>query len=447
MTAALVWLMGFLAVLAALIFMVLILSWWRYRKTTGQQNNKTHQNWLIIYASQSGHAQRIAQQTAAYLSANVQDIAGLSITQLQRYSWVLWVVSTYGSGEPPDAARKFARQVMMRKDIQLAQMQFGVLALGDDHYPDFAAFGIQLAQWLEQCGAHTIFPVITVNRMAAAQLTAWYQAIAGVNHLSTAELSAAHTLVQQGWHALKLVRCEWVNPLDREYPVYRLQLKQAGLDWQPGDTLEIQCGSPEVVRTYSICSLPAQSHIELLVRQHRTPAGLGQGSGWLTVQAIAEQEIPVRICTNSRFHLPEYNVPIIFVANGTGLAGIASLLQQRMQQSVVEPNRNWLIWGERYSEADMYCLPWVDSWQKSGILSRCDTVFSRDGATLRYVQDVLLSHPAQVRQWIDEGAFVYVCGSQSGMAKAVEQAFGQILGNELLEALKESQRYRQDIYG
>jgi sulfite reductase (NADPH) flavoprotein alpha-component len=65
---------------------------------------------LLTFATQTGHAERIALQTAAALqSAGVavvlQPLVRLSVDALQRYRKVLLVASTFGDGDPPDSLR------------------------------------------------------------------------------------------------------------------------------------------------------------------------------------------------------------------------------------------------------------------------------------------------------------------------------------------------------
>ena len=56
------------------------------------------------------------------------------------------------------------------------------------------------------------------------------------------------------------------------------------------------------------------------------------------------------------------------------------------------------------------------------------------------------AQPDAVRQWLEDGAAVYVCGSLQGMATGVEEALVDIVGAERLEALIAEGRYRRDVY-
>ena len=82
----------------------------------------------------------------------------------------------------------------------------------------------------------------------------------------------------------------------------------------------------------------------------------------------------------------------------------------------------------------------------SGDLARLDLAFSRDQAQKVYVQDRLRESAEQVRQWLDQGAAIYICGSLQGMAAGVDQALIDMLGAEAVEKLIEQGRYRRDVY-
>ncbi len=62
------------------------------------------------------------------------------------------------------------------------------------------------------------------------------------------------------------------------------------------------------------------------------------------------------------------------------------------------------------------------------------------------MQDVLLKEQTTLKQWIDDGAIIYVCGCLSGMGEGVHQALTDILGQSMLEALQLQQRYIRDVY-
>ena len=146
---------------------------------------------------------------------------------------------------------------------------------------------------------------------------------------------------------------------------------------------------------------------------------------------------------NSGFHAPEADCPLILIGNGTGLAGLRSLLKQRIGAGHL---RNWLLFGERNAAHDFYCREELGGWQASGELARLDLAFSRDQAAKLYVQDRLRMAAEHLRNWVAEGAAIYVCGSLDGMAGGVDEVLREVLGAAQVEALIEQGRYRRDVY-
>ncbi|MFW2125408.1 flavodoxin domain-containing protein, partial [Acinetobacter ursingii] len=71
----------------------------------------------------------------------VKPLQQLTESELQQAELVLFVVSTYGTGEAPDLATSFSKK-MMKQSLDLSSMQFAVLALGSKEYPEsFCSFG------------------------------------------------------------------------------------------------------------------------------------------------------------------------------------------------------------------------------------------------------------------------------------------------------------------
>ncbi len=93
---------------------------------------------------------------------------------------------------------------------------------------------------------------------------------------------------------------------------------------------------------------------------------------------------------------------------------------------------------------------------KSGLLTRLDVAFSRDQHEKVYVQHRLLEQAEQVWQWIEQGAYLYVCGDAQYMAKDVHQALITIAiqqggldkdqAEQFINDLRKAKRYQRDVY-
>ncbi|MEJ0034495.1 MAG: hypothetical protein WDO68_00160 [Gammaproteobacteria bacterium] len=88
----------------------------------------------------------------------------------------------------------------------------------------------------------------------------------------------------------------------------------------------------------------------------------------------------------------------------------------------------------------------LQRWRASGALTRLDLAFSRDQDERVYVQHVVQRSEKEIREWVAQGATIYVCGSAAGMATAVDEALAGALGREALNRLLAERRYRRDVY-
>jgi sulfite reductase (NADPH) flavoprotein alpha-component len=407
---------------------------------------------LIAFASQTGFAHQLALQTAQSLQSaghavELADLADLDIDVLSKAERALFVVSTTGEGDAPDSAAKFVRNVLS-KDARLATLRYGLLALGDRQYDNFCAFGHQLDRWLRQRGAQTLFDMIEVDDGDDGALRHWQHNLALA--FEAPDLPDWEAPSYQRW---QLTAREHVNPGSAGDPCFHIELRPlegSKLEWQAGDIVEIDPNNSSTTdqrlphREYSIASLPSDGALHLLVRQMKRPNGeLGLGSGWLTQQAAIGTEVLLRVRANPNFHPPAADAPLLLIGNGTGIAGLRALLKARIAHN---RKRNWLIFGERNAAHDRFYRADLDTWQAQGCLTKLDLVFSRDQAERRYVQHRVAECAADLRQWIAEGAYIYVCGSLDGMAPGVHAALVEALGAETVEMLAEEGRYRRDVY-
>ncbi|MDF3934921.1 sulfite reductase flavoprotein subunit alpha [Pseudomonas citronellolis] len=459
--------------------------------------------WLVGYASQSGFAEQLAWQSAGQLQAaghavRVEPLARLDRQQLEATRNALFVVSTFGDGEAPDSARGFERK-LLGEAAGLGQLRFAVLALGDRQYQAFCGFARRLQGWLQGQGAQPLFDGVEVDNGDAAALRDWQQRLAQLTGVAAPAPQA--TAQFELW---SLAGRELLNPGSQGESTWllRLQAPSGGADWRAGDLVEILPQHPRervlgwlarlgvdsmacveaeggrlslvdalagrelpanlghlvglhsqalfdalvplAPREYSIASLPSDGALELIVRQERHPDGsLGVGSGWLTEYLQLGAGLALRPRRNAGFHLPEEDRPLILVGNGSGLAGLRALLRASIGEG---RQRNWLLFGERNREHDFYCQEELEGYLARGELQRLDVAFSRDQAQKVYVQDRLREQAERLRQWLEEGAAIYVCGSLEGMAGGVDAVLREALGELAVEALLEEGRYRRDVY-
>lgn len=411
----------------------------------GVANAHTDADYWIVYATQTGTAEQLAWNTATILQsggikASVKNISVLDKATLESAKKILFLVSTFGEGEAPDSARGFARK-LLKSSLPLTQLQFGVLALGDKRYVDYCSFAIQVEQWLLSNGANPLFSRIDVDNGNELAIHQWQQQIAMISGVENVTAWAAPEY--EDW---RLQKRELLNAGSVGTPVYRVTLQPSApgnTHWQAGDILEIRPqNNPDLPhREYSIASLTTDGQLDLVVRQAFNEKGeLGLGSGWLTATAEEGGKVLARIRANPSFHAPQANCPMILIGAGTGIAGLRAHLHERYLK---DQQQHWLIFGERQRSHDRLFANELDRWQQSGFLTELDEVYSRDGEG--YVQNIVASKQQQLCEWLDRGAAIYVCGGLA-MGAGVHQALIEILGENDLQQLIETNRYRRDVY-
>jgi sulfite reductase (NADPH) flavoprotein alpha-component len=407
---------------------------------------------LVVHASQTGAAEQLAWQTAQALQGaavplRVTALGTLTAAQIAGASQILFVASTCGEGDAPDSAMPFVRRVMDAAGTPaLSGLPYGLLALGDRTFTGFCAFGRRLDDWLQARGARPLFERIEVDALAPADLARWQQALGRLS--GRGDPLAWREPARETW---RLARRTHVNPGSQGAPVFHLELEPpAGATpaWEPGDLLQVRVPhAPDAPREYTIASIPADGRAHLLVRQQRrTDGALGLASGWLTAGVPVGGDVVLSLRPHRNFRLGDNaQRPLILVGNGTGIAGLRAHLRARASHAGTRP-RSWLVFGERQAAHDFHFRDDIEAWQADGTLDHVDLAFSRDQAQRHYVQDRLRAQGARVRQWLDDGAAVYVCGSLQGMAPGVEDALVEIVGRERVQALIAQGRYRRDVY-
>ncbi|OYW76856.1 MAG: sulfite reductase subunit alpha [Verrucomicrobia bacterium 12-59-8] len=157
----------------------------------------------------------------------------------------------------------------------------------------------------------------------------------------------------------------------------------------------------------------------------------------------------------NHFRLPtDLTKPVIMVGPGTGIAPFRAFLEER--EATQASGKNWLFFGDQKRASDFLYHDQIIEWVQKGHLTRLDTAFSRDQEEKIYVQTRMLQAANELWQWLEEGAYFYVCGDAKRMAKDVDEALHSIIqtagGKSADEAaayvaqMKKEKRYARDVY-
>ena len=212
-------------------------------------------------------------------------------------------------------------------------------------------------------------------------------------------------------------------------------------------------------RLYSIASsqktFPESVHLTIATLSYETYGRIRKGVASNFLAACESEKVLVFVHTAKHFRLPEDpSVPVIMVGPGTGVAPFRAFLQERGMTS--GSGKNWLFFGDQKAEFDFLYKDELQEFQRSGVLNRLDTAFSRDQEHKIYVQNRMLENASEIYAWLEQGGYFYVCGDATRMAGDVDLALHQIIeraggksaeeAKEYVEAMKQAKRYRRDVY-
>ena len=189
----------------------------------------------------------------------------------------------------------------------------------------------------------------------------------------------------------------------------------------------------------------------------------GRARGGLCTQFMADEidtsgaPIGVFMSPTKSFVLPDdKDIDIIMVGPGTGIAPFRAFMEQRVHDG--GGGKNWLFFGDQSEKTEFYYKDEIESWIDGGHLYRFTTAWSRDQEEKIYVQHRLKEHGAEIWEWFERGAYFYICGDKTYMAKDVHRALIQIAidhggmseddATHFIEKtmMREEKRYLRDVY-
>lgn len=144
----------------------------------------------LLVGSVLGTAFDVAGQMQAALEAE-----GMNVDRVEQPQWsdvinapdrlLLWCVSTTGRGDFPGNIAPLMQEIMPER-CSLEGWRYGIVALGDSHYPTFCGAGKAVDERLTQCGAQRLGSRLEIDvsetdypdEDALAWLPEWQAAVA-----------------------------------------------------------------------------------------------------------------------------------------------------------------------------------------------------------------------------------------------------------------------------
>jgi sulfite reductase (NADPH) flavoprotein alpha-component len=142
------------------------------------------------------------------------------------------------------------------------------------------------------------------------------------------------------------------------------------------------------------------------------------------------------------------------IGPGTGIAPFRAFIAERDARGA--NGRNWLFFGDQHFHSDFLYQTELQDYLETGVLTKLDVAFSRDTDQKVYVQHKLKKHSKEVFDWLQAGAYLYICGSKFPMSVDVENTLLEIIAEHggfnkeeaeaYLNSLKDEERYLKDVY-
>jgi NADPH-ferrihemoprotein reductase len=113
---------------------------------------------MVLFGSQTGTAEDFGEQIVSEMEAygivgDLKDMEDVDGDELMEQSLVLFVVATYGEGEPTDNAKDLWEWVSKECTEDLKALKFGVFGLGNKTYEHYNWMGRKLNERLVELGA------------------------------------------------------------------------------------------------------------------------------------------------------------------------------------------------------------------------------------------------------------------------------------------------------
>lgn len=212
----------------------------------------------ILYASQTGNAQKLAEQFGnqlqqSGLNVSVSSMSDYKTNALKKAQYLLIVASTHGEGEPPDNAIAFHSFLHGKRAPKLDHVKFAVLALGDSSYEFFCQTGKEFDLQLEKLGAERLVERVDCDLDYQEPAEKWFAAVKEklLEETLTTPASiqeAAVSKAQEGkeysrknpFHAEIIEKINLnATGSNKETIHLELSLEDSGIIFEPGDCLAI----------------------------------------------------------------------------------------------------------------------------------------------------------------------------------------------------------------
>lgn len=230
----------------------------------------------LVFGTETGNAKRLATQLAAVakkrgVNAKLTGLDQYRFTDLAKEEYLFVVISTQGEGEPPIPAKKFYDYIHANQ-LQLPNLKYSVLALGDTSYPMYCKTGEDVDLQLNNFGAKRVVPLQKCDVDYEEDALEWFEKV--LRTLEKQTTPAAAPAVSAPATKKKAEKKFYngtiqanINLNDRgsNKQTYHIEIAtEEEIEYEPGDTIGIvPRNRPEVVdRIISLTGIDPELEIE-----------------------------------------------------------------------------------------------------------------------------------------------------------------------------------------
>lgn len=308
---------------------------------------------------------------------------------------IVVMTSTYGEGDPPSNARRFAGK--LAKHPQQQQVSFSVIGFGSRSYVQFCKFAYDVdASLQQQPWANRLVDVVTVNDKSPQDfsnwLTQWTQQ-AGLSITMPRELLTPHQNLQKFTVTSK-------TDVDNDETFFVRFKAGRSVQVASGDLLAVFPKNDHRERLYSIGKI--NGDIQLSVKHYKN----GLGSDYLDALQVGET-INAAVIKNQHFHLPKKATQIVMISNGTGIAPFLGMIDENNRKVPCT-----LYCGFRTQLSFGSYEAFLSEAVSKNKLQQYQLALSREGEK-QYVSHLISQVEAFIWKTISENGVIMICGSLS----------------------------------
>ncbi len=446
-------------------------------------------NVMVYYATETGNSKGLSLQLMKAVKAAGYKVKSAAVNRLKTKdiktdAIAIFLCSTHGEGDPPESALKFFNEVQNAKDGSLDGLDYAVAGLGDSSYEIFCGAATDLDKEFQRLGGKTFQDNALFDVDYASHTSKWIEdTVAAMDKLVGADSAASSApalsaspdehIVQTGKGYTRLEPIKGtikyivnLNDIDSNKETYHIEIEyEDEIIYTCGDAAGIIVPDDKnqgdaTPRLYSIASSPSfhegEVHLTVALSTYKKEDGsTGYGIYSKYLSELNEgDEITFYISQNQIFNLPNDDTDIIMIGPGTGIAPFRSFVYERSERGA--NGKNWLFFGDQHAHCDfLYQTEWQEH-VATDVLHKIDLAFSRDQEHKIYVQDRLKENADELIKWIDNGAYIYLCGNKDPMSKDVDatligiiaekKSLSQDAAEDFLAELEENNRYVKDVY-